>query len=112
LNNRGFFSFYSGKRDSNSRFEATISFENNTDGVRATWVRVFDGAHHDRRYQLVSPEGDFLDYATTKAGGSRRPLALHEAMTIEQFHRVLGEVPLNERWEVVLGYRIEGRNAP
>ena len=39
---------------------------------------------------------------------SRRPIALLDAMTIEQFHRVLGEIPLNERREVVLGYRIEG----
>jgi len=40
---------------------------------------------------------------------SRQPLALPETMTIEQFHRVLGEVPLNQRREVVLGYRIEAQ---
>lgn len=34
---------------------------------------------------------------------SRRPLVLPEAMTIEQFHRMLAEVPLDERREVVLG---------
>jgi hypothetical protein len=28
-------------------------------------------------------------------------------MTIEQFHRVLAELPLNERREMVLAYRID-----
>jgi hypothetical protein len=40
---------------------------------------------------------------------SRTPLSLPDSLTIEQFHRALAEIPLNERRELVLGYRIEAR---
>lgn len=42
---------------------------------------------------------------------SRKPMSLPDTMTIEQFHRVLAETPLNERREVVVGYRIDAANA-
>jgi hypothetical protein len=42
---------------------------------------------------------------------SRKPISFPETMTIEQFHRVLAELPLNERREMVLAYRIDAASA-
>jgi hypothetical protein len=42
---------------------------------------------------------------------SRKPISFPETMTIEQFHRVLAELPLNERREMVLAYRIDAATA-
>ena len=42
---------------------------------------------------------------------SRKPFSLPEAMSIEQLHGALSEMPLGERRELVLTYRIESRAA-
>lgn len=41
----------------------------NTDIKRVgAWVRLFDEVNHDPRYAIISPEGDYLDFATTQEG--------------------------------------------
>lgn len=40
---------------------------------------------------------------------SRKPVSLPVAMSIEQLHSALSEIPLNERRELVMTYRIEAR---
>ena len=37
----------------------------------AAWIRVYDEAHHDRGHRVVTPEGDFVEFAKTKNGSKK-----------------------------------------
>jgi len=36
--------------------------------AKAMWIRLYDEAHNPSSYKIISPEGDFMDYATTRDG--------------------------------------------
>jgi hypothetical protein len=38
--------------------------------LASAWVRAFDEAKHDRRHSIISPEGNFLDYAKNVDGSN------------------------------------------
>ena len=37
----------------------------------AAWIRVFDEAHNKRSHRIVTPEGGFIEFATTKNGSEK-----------------------------------------
>ena len=39
---------------------------------KAMWIRIFDETYNDRGHRIVTPEGDFLDYARTKNGQPKK----------------------------------------
>ena len=39
---------------------------------KAMWIRIFDETYNDRGHRIVSPEGEFLDYARTKNGQPKK----------------------------------------
>lgn len=42
------------------------------DYLSAMWLRMYDEAHHSRSHRIVSPEGDFMDYARNNDGSESK----------------------------------------
>jgi len=64
-------------RDSTSLDSLQFSFH------KALWVRIFDETYNDRGHRIVTPEGEFLDYARkkpSKAQLGKNTLSNYEAM--------------------------------
>ena len=48
-----------------------LPYEEMSPKQKAMWLRSFDEAFNDRTYRVLSPEGEFLDYARKKDGGKK-----------------------------------------
>jgi len=46
-----------------------------SDYLQAIWVRVYDQTYHERGYRIISPEGQFTEWATNLDGESRSKTA-------------------------------------